>query len=263
MKLKQILAGMVLLGSFAGFTACSDDDYSPVTLVYANNSDSLVINENNTLLLNPFSEGETFRIQGGNGVYTIDNANKDIVRCDYDGKTLTFVPVGMGTATVVISDLVGNSYLLTIQIENPKATYTLGSVDAKITAEEMTQGDINRLKARILEDALMTQGGRYEFTYTNKDLTEGGIVIYPDPSSTSLTGTFQKKTLYATDGTLYQDIRITLADQTSLHLMMLMKGNTSADLQPYAFAEDVTAQYKGEYDKLEQAYRIQDIDSIQ
>lgn len=138
MKLKQILAGMVLLGSFAGFTACSDDDYSPVTLVYANNSDSLVINENNTLLLNPFSEGETFRIQGGNGVYTIDNANKDIVRCDYDGKTLTFVPVGMGTATVVISDLVGNSYLLTIQIENPKATYTLGSVDAKITAEEMT-----------------------------------------------------------------------------------------------------------------------------
>ena len=64
-------------------------------------------------------------------------------------------------------------------------------------------------------------------------------------------------------GTLYQDIRITLADQTSLHLMMLMKGNTSADLQPYAFAEDVTAQYKGEYDKLEQAYRIQDIDSIQ
>lgn len=156
MKLKQILAGMVLLGSFAGFTACSDDDYSPVTLVYANNSDSLLINENNTLLLNPFSEGETFRIQGGNGVYTIDNANKDIVRCDYDGKTLTFVPVGMGTATVVISDLVGNSYLLTIQIENPKATYTLGSVDAKITAEEMTQGDINRLKARILEDALMT-----------------------------------------------------------------------------------------------------------
>ena len=89
MKLKQILAGMVLLGSFAGFTACSDDDYSPVTLVYANNSDSLLINENNTLLLNPFSEGETFRIQGGNGVYTIDNANKDIVRCDYDGKTLT------------------------------------------------------------------------------------------------------------------------------------------------------------------------------
>ena len=127
----------------------------------------------------------------------------------------------------------------------------------------MTQGDINRLKARILEDALMTQGGRYEFTYTNKDLTEGGIVIYPGPSSTSLTGTFQKKTLYATDGTLYQDIRITLADQTSLHLMMLMKGNTSADLQPYAFAEDVTAQYKGEYNKLEQAYRIQDIDSIQ
>ena len=45
--------------------------------------------------------------------------------------------------------------------------------------------------------------------------------------------------------------------------MMLMKGNTSADLQPYAFVEDVTAQYKGEYDKLEQAYRIQDIDSIQ
>lgn len=263
MKLKQIFAGMLLLGCFAGFTACSDDDYSPVKLVYANNSDSLIINENNTLLLNTYSEGESFRIQGGNGVYTIDNANKDIVRCDYDGKTLTFVPVGMGTATVVISDLVGNSYLLTIQIENPKATYTLGSVDARIVAEKMTQGEINKLKERILEEGFMTQGGKYEFTYTNKDLTEGGVVIYPGPSSTSLTGTFQQKTLYATDGTLYKDIKITLANQTSMHLMLLMSGKTSTDLKPYAFAEDVTAQYKGEYPELEQAYRLQTIEEVQ
>ena len=259
MTLRHVFTMLAFAGfTLLGLTSCNDEDYEPITLEVLSGAGQL---DNNVLNLDAFSPGESFYIVGGNGRYLIENQSKDIVDYRYDGHTLTFIPVGVGEATVIISDQAGNKMTLTIKIDNHTSFYQV--YDLKITeckvGEDMTVGQLNELKKQILEKSIVKAGGQIRFTYFNQEQNLGNVTIHPTPSGRPLTGNFHEETKINEEKISYQEFTITFADNSTVVWKLI---NYSTEEQAnMVIKEDVTKSFKGAYPQLEKAeltYKLTD-----
>lgn len=248
--------------------ACKDD-HGPIYLVSA--TDHQLITDGK-LEISPFSKGEKFLIRGGEGNYTIKNENKEIVDYRYDGDTLTFIPVSIGETSTLIADRSGNSYTLTIVVNNPQNNYRIESISAEVEGDNLTKGEEAELLARIAEDAPVQSGGRLLFTYSDDSLLYGDLKIFPNYTGSYQIGLFERTLKYTEDtGEPYQQIQVEMAGSTTNYTFMLFENetsstqttdNTSSTNEEGAattncfIKEEVTAQYKGEFSGLTKAYRI-------
>ena len=251
MTLKHLFAVITMVGcTVLGFTSCDDEDYAPITLEVINGAGLL---ENNVLTLDAFSPGESFYIVGGNGRYIIDNQSKEIVDYRYDGHTLTFIPVGVGDATVIIRDHVGNKMTLTIRIDNHTSFYQVLSLEITecTVKEDMTVGQLNELKRQILEKSLVKEGGQIRFTYFNQEQNLGNVTIHPTPSGRPITGNFHEERKYNEERVPYQEFTITFADNRTVVWQLL--NYATEDKNNMVMLEDVTKSFKGVYPQLEKA----------
>ena len=115
---------VLLIVLILSFMACKDD-HGPIYLVSATDHQQITDDQ---LEISPFSKGEKFLIRGGDGNYTIKNEKKEVVDYRYDGDTLTFIPVSIGETSTLIADRSGNSYTLTIVVNNPQNNYRVESI---------------------------------------------------------------------------------------------------------------------------------------
>ena len=256
MKLKHLLAFVAFITCMLGtFTACSDSDYAPISLVNVNDQGDRI--EKNTLVINAFNQGTSFYIQGGDGHYTIKNNSADIVDYRYNGKELTFIPVGLGTGTIVIADFAGNSMVLTIEVTNRESTYFVQELNSEVSGDRLFVGDKDELEKKIIKDSFVKVGGRYTFTFTDPTQSLGSVAIYPTDSGKPISGVFCMEEKYTERGVKYEEFSITFADKTE-HILMLIK-NSKNDQTEYVFQEDVTETYKANYPELEKAWLIQKV----
>lgn len=248
--------------------ACKDD-HGPIYLVSATDHQQITDDQ---LEISPFSKGEKFLIRGGDGNYTIKNEKKEVVDYRYDGDTLTFIPVSIGETSTLIADRSGNSYTLTIVVNNPQNNYRVESISAEAEGDNLTKGEEEELLARIAEDAPVQSGGRLLFTYSDASLTLGDLKIFPNHTGNYQVGIFKRSLKYTEDtGQLYQQFQVEMAGSTTNYTFMLFGNetsstqttdNTSSTNEEGAattncfIKEEVTAQYKGEFSGLTKAYRI-------
>lgn len=259
-RLKYILTTILITCCAALFTACSDDDYSPIILIGATDESPAINEESNTLTLTPFSEGASYLIRGGDeSRYVIENANEEVVRCDYNGETLTFVPQSTGEAHITISDRSGNSCLLTIFIEYSSYALKVMEVEANVTAPQMTQENAEKLRNEIIKDSPVKEECIYTFTYTDDKGTEGNVSI-SSYGGNPATAVFSSEIKYTEDkGTPYVEYTITFAGNETKVLKMMPYADYSreSDIEPMALIEDVTDKYTSSYPQLEKAELIQ------
>lgn len=268
MKRTHFFHGILLIVLILSFMACKDD-HGPIYLVSATDQQQITDDQ---LEISPFSKGEKFLIRGGEGNYTIKNENKEIVDYRYDGDTLTFIPVSIGETSTLIADRSGNSYTLTILVNNPQSNYRIESISAEVEGNDLTKGEETELLARIAEDAPVQSGGRLLFTYSDASLTLGDLKIFPGNTGNYQIGIFKRTLKYTEDtGEPYLQFQVEMAGSTTNYTFMLFENetsstqttdNTSSTNEEGAattncfIKEEVTAQYKGEFSGLTKAYRI-------
>lgn len=257
MRIKHFIIGFFTLAC-CFISSCKNDDYSPITLLYAVEDGDMPIDENNHLAITPFSEGEPFLIRGGSGNYHITATNKDIASFHYDGDTLTILPISPvpDSGEIIINDRSGNSYTLVVDINYAKRVFNVAEISAEVTGDELTFGEARELKNSIINDSPVQKGSEYTLTYTNDDLSGGEVIVTPQ----GLKGTF-------TQGEEW----ISHNGETSTEFIMYLNGekhvyelNTkrAADgsMLSMEFKEEVTDNYKISSPHLENAYSIQKLE---
>ena len=268
MKRTHFFHGILLIVLILSFMACKDD-HGPIYLVSATDHQQITDDQ---LEISPFSKGEKFLIRGGDGNYTIKNEKKEVVDYRYDGDTLTFIPISIGETSTLIADRSGNSYTLTIVVNNPQSNYRIESISAEVEGNDLTKGEETELLARIAEDAPVQSGGRLLFTYSDASLTLGDLKIFPGNTGNYQIGIFKRTLKYTEDtGEPYLQFQVEMAGSTTNYTFMLFENetsstqttdNTSSTNEEGAattncfIKEEVTAQYKGEFSGLTKAYRI-------
>ena len=258
MRIKNIFTTLLMTATFLlGMSSCSDDTVPPVYLVSVD--ESAEISSEDTIYMNAFADAVSFKIIGGEGNYFIDNHHKDVVDFNYDGKVLTFSPKGLGTATIKISDSVGNSFTLYIKVSYKEAVFTVKALESEASGVNMTMGKVEELKKRIKDDSMVQPSGRYVFTFRNENQNEGSVDIFAKETSKPLSGVFRMEQKYTEDGQIYQQFLITMAN-TDVHKMMFMEYKVGAESSIVrVFREDVTAAYQSDYAELEKAALIQEL----
>ena len=251
MKIKQtILAATVALSAAFGLPSCGDDDVMPIYLTDAENNTELT---SDNLTIDAFSEGEKFIIQGGKGNYSISVTDKSVITFHYDGDTLTLLPLGTGTSETLIADRAGNSLVVNVSVENPSAELSVTETTAEVTGDDLTQEQTRNLQLKIAEEGVALAGGRFVFTFADKEHSTGDVKIYPEATGNYKVGIFTRMTKYDEDtGESYDCIQIRMADSTDGKLTFHITGSDTE----YVFREDVTDQYRGSYPALEDAARI-------
>ena len=256
MKLKHLFTLLVMMScALLGFTACDDNDYAPIRLINTDESGQQV--KNHTLAMYAFSKGESFYIKGGDGHYTITNNSEGIIDYRYDGKVLTFMPVGLGTATLIIRDLAKNSLVLTIEVSNRKVVLNVTGVESYANGRKMIVEDVDRLRQQIINESFAKEGGRYEFTYTDDSQVLGSVTIYPSETGKPISGIFRQEKKYTEEGVEHVEFTITTA-KGNIHKMMLINEGTETTNR-YTFQEDVTNVYNKIYPNVEKALLIQNV----
>lgn len=258
MKLNKLISITALCLALAGTTACKDDpSYAPITLDYE--TESLTGMDGNTLTISPFSTGVDFRIDGGDGNYVITNNSEEQLDYRYDGNTLTVIPKKLGNGSLTVADRSGNSFTLQVTVAYPEETLNIESVSASISGGSLTLEQVNKLQNDIQAASLVQAGGKYIFTYTNKEQTEGQVAVYPDAESNALHGIFSKDD--PQPGTTGVNLHITLVGDEIYDFLLQTEttGGRTEVIAPRILKQDVTDTYKGIYTNLEKAYCIQHI----
>ena len=250
----QFIQGMLLTTCILLFSACKDNN-GPIYLVNADNQQKIT---NGTIELSLFGTGEKFFIRGGEGNYTIKNEDATIADYRYDGETLTFLPVSIGQTSTTISDREGNSYTVSILVSNPTDEYRVESLDAEVEGDNLTKGDEATLKARIVEESPIQAEGRFSLIYSDSSLSYGELRIFPNSTNNYQLGIFERTLKYAEDtGDPYLRIEATGSTKQQYTFMLFEDETTAEDTTSVSLIkEDVTDQYKGEFNGLTKAYRI-------
>lgn len=257
----QFIQGMLLTACILLFAACKNND-GPIYLVSVDNQQKIT---DGTIELSLFSTGEKFYIRGGEGNYTLKNGDATIADYRYNGETLTFLPMSIGQTSITISDREGNSYTVSILVNNPTDEYRVESIDAEVEGDNFNR----TLKARIVEESPLQAEGRISLVYSDASLSYGELRIFPNSTGNYQPGIFECTLRYTEDtGEPYLRIEATMAGSTKQqYTFMLFENETTAEgtaasesaedtTTVYFIKEDVTDQYNGEFNGLTKAYRI-------
>lgn len=254
--LKSLLCLTLALAALP-FSSCQDDGYPPITLTSV--SGETPLSGNNVLEIPLFSEGISFYIAGGNGSYIIEDPDTDKIDYRYDGNRLTILPKALGTASLTISDRAGNYLTLQVDVSYPETTYQISEVRGIARGGGLTQDQTSALQNEIEASSPVQAGGKYVFTYTNKDNTEGMATLYTDGTNANERhGIFTQTALENGDFRIH----IGLTDGTDYDLILSDTFHpdieSKSEMTPGHFLwQDVTDVYRSLYPALEKAYCLQ------
>ena len=250
---------IALFTCFICFSCKDDEHYTPISLSYIGEGTS-PLSDNNTMTISPFNEGEPFHINGGNGIYTINNHTPEKIDYRYDGNVLTIIPISLGDATLSITDRVGNNFILNVTVAYPNTILNVNEIYAIVTGGELTQNQAKEIENSIINRSLVEKGGKYIFTYTNQSLTEGLVSVYPsETSSTALLGIFKQDKRTIDEEGISIHITLTVGSSYDYLLTYHVPDNRTETYPTVYLQQDVTEDYKGLYPNLDRAYRIQTI----
>ncbi|MEA4840736.1 MAG: hypothetical protein VB110_07010 [Bacteroidales bacterium] len=260
-KLNPIAWILLVLFSMFGMTSCDKDSGEPLSLNEI---------ENNATKLYYGSKGGV-TIIGGDGKYSF-SCESPLLKAEMTySNYISFVPLGVGDATVTIKDSSGDSYILKVTIVYKVQKIVVSKLDATVIGDAMTVGEQKELKEKALATIPVKVGGGYKFVYTEgEDLeqTKATVFIYPDKyGENGIEGTFERATVKDDDGN-YSYTTFTMHYNGQIRTFVLTKysqvvlKSTGDYYGQGQFAEDLKEQYKMAYPNVEQVYTSQVIGSV-
>lgn len=244
-------------------TGCSKNDsdtIEPISLSYGRDNVSEFDNESRLISVTPFIDATTpLYINGGDGNYAIASSNEEVVVAVFDGKTIQFKPVAVGTATVLIKDGSGEQYNLSIKVAYLKQTYAVASTTCIVTGDNITVGDKKELQDKVKAASVIK---RYELTFTNEDNSLGTARLYNTQSG----GESYKEYDFKNEqiNKVVNDIKVfaqmTLKSTPEYAWYVTSTIQLKANMLPrpqYSFVMDLTETYRADYPAMEHVYEIQ------
>ena len=253
-KFKSIIWILVTLFSAFCWTSCEKDSDEPLSLHQIKN--------NSVKLYYDSSGGVT--ITGGDGNYSY-SCESPLLKAEMTySNYILFEPLGVGDATVTITDSSGDSYLLNVTIAYKTENIIVAKLDVTVVGDNMTVGNQKELKEKALGTIPVKAGGGYSFVYTGgeeKEETEGIVHIYPDQFGTNgIEGTFERIIVKDTDEN-YSYMTYTMHYNNENHTFIFMEysepAGESSQYRALQFAEDLKEQYQTIYPNVEQVYTSQ------
>ena len=252
---------LVVLFSMLGLASCDKESDQPLSLDQ--------IESNATKLYYGSKGGVT--IMGGDGKYSF-SCESPLLKAEMTySNYISFVPLGVGDATVTIKDSSGDSYILKVTIAYKTETIVVSKLDATVVGDNMTVGNQKALKEKALATIPVKVGGGYKLVYTeSEDLanTKGIVFIYPDKyGENGIEGTFERAMVKDNNGNyLYTTYTMHYSSQNRTFILMkysepVLK-STGDYYGQFQLAEDIKEQYKTAYPNVEQIYTSQVIGSM-
>jgi len=250
---------LVILFSTFGLVSCDKESDKPLSLDLVKN--------NSTKVYYGSKGGVT--IIGGDGNYSF-SCESPLLKAEMTYRNyISFEPLGVGEATVVIKDSSGESYLLKVTIAYKTEKIVVVKLDATVVGDAMTVGSQKELRDKALATIPVKIGGGYKFIYTEGEdlnLTKGIVFLYPDKyGENGIEGTFERATVKEANGS-YSYTTYTLHYSNANRTFVFMEyGEPTAESLPYRalqLVEDLKEQYKTVYPNVEQVYTSQLIGSV-
>lgn len=273
MKIEKLYVAFTLLLAVLFVSSCSDDDEQyPITI--SNVDGSVTYNaEYCNLRLTPYSSSSFFYIHGGDGVYYINNSDKQTATVNFDGKVLSIEPNAEGSTWITVTDKSGNEFSLYVFVSYPMMVFNVSEHDVFVDGDDLTIGEMKKLKEEVLDDILVQSGGKYEFILTSPGFTEGDVKVYPTlHSSRRQEGTFKREEVQVNDRSFNQ-IAVQIGEKKRVYYLTSSRVETemiyyllygadgvSRSSESYSLMtliEDVTETYKEAYPGLTKAYAMQ------
>lgn len=266
MKTIKFTIVAILLLNIGLFVACSDDDnISPITL-----KDYEEV-EPNINLVYPAETGEYhFRIQGGDGNYSVTTNNPEIISPEIiqlsefsaSDINLKMKVLGIGNAKITITDKSQNSLILNVTADYLTQKFIVKKHEITIIGGDLTENEKKAISEKHLADIPAKVNGGYKFIYTDRTNNRGITIIYPNMfGSEGIETSFEIKEVKNEnypEATTVSGYEVLFNNEKRIFVLDIYYPSTK-DIGPvvYALKENITQNVQIEYLKAELVYTSQ------
>lgn len=261
MKLKNLYVAFLFISVIGFLSSCSDDKDAPIRLKYHAGSPEAGDYIDHGLRLFILSGERLIDIHGGDGSFTIENRNENVVKTILDKRTITFIPQSEGNAQVVIKDNSGKTYPLSVWVGYHSVTFSVAQLDIHIKGYLLTVGDKNKLEEEIRAYIPAEEKDQYVFTFTDQGNTEGRVEFCTSaPEYVKGTFRFDMKMGHNPGYHYVRTIMMKIGEKEYVYDFGVYSNTLGTRMDytpPYMFVDDVTEKFKEKYPALEKAWVVQ------
>jgi hypothetical protein len=248
--------GLLLFLLAISFAGCSGDDLDPITL--KDQQESTIY-----LYLSDYgmNTGSSFLLQGGDGDYSVKSSDAKIVVAEMISPfDLRLLSVGIGEATVTITDNSQNILILNIQVDYQ--THNLPRIeelDVTIAGNDLTENEKKAIREKQLARIPVKPGGGYKFIFTDFVNKKGKAIIYTDTfGSDGIETTFEYKEFESpyVPGASSFGYEVMIGNEKRIFFLGMLNFPPPIGSR-FALIEDVTQEVQVEFPKAEKVYASQ------
>ncbi|MCC8144120.1 MAG: hypothetical protein LUD02_08910 [Tannerellaceae bacterium] len=250
MHLNHLYALIVGIGICVGLSGCDNEKEPPLQIMGAE--------DNHLTLYHPNEEEGCVTIDGGARPYSVscESALLDVYMEKWPN-AFNYQTRGVGHAQVKVTDALGQSIYVDIDIRYREQHYEVIQHDVVVEGDQMTIAAQTELKEKALASIPVKEGGLYSFIYTEN--LAGTVYLYPHKvSSFRHEGTFRITTEELENNRPVSVYNLMVEDQQYKFIMNKYVPSKMADIiVPVALYEDLLEQFKPAYPEVGKVYSIQ------
>lgn len=254
MKITNLIRILLVSLITAISVSCDKDDAEPLGL---HNMDTP------TYSLYYGSQGGV-TIIGGDGKYSF-TCESPLLKAEMTHSNyIRFEALGVGSATVTISDQSGHTYILTVVISYRTEDLCVTGLEATVMGDNMTVKEQKELREKAIATIPVKVGGGYRFVFSGdktENLQSGSVYIYPEKiGEKPVEGTFVRTAVRDEKGGFkYYEYKLHYEgnDRTFIFMYYTAPSPKSIGYVQYQFAEDLKDRFIGEYPEVEYVYSSQ------
>ena len=160
--------------------SCNDEEDSLQPIRLEDENPNVIFNNEDPAitLLAYRMEDHTYLIRGGAGRYTVQSSDEQVATAMCDDSRLTVHPVGVGRATIIISDEADQYYYLSVKVGYPYYQYAVIDRRVALQGESLSAEDKDALEQEMLNAPTgPAQIGNYGFIYQDEGSTQGTLLM--------------------------------------------------------------------------------------
>ncbi|MCD8193203.1 MAG: hypothetical protein LUD74_01360 [Tannerellaceae bacterium] len=254
MNVKMLFGHLYILvvgiGICVGLSGCDNEKETPLQIMGAD--------DNHLTLYHPNVEEGCVTIEGGVRPYAV-SCESDIldVHMEKWPNAFNYQTRGVGQTQVKVTDALGKSIFVDIDIRYREERYEVIKHDVIIVGDQMTLAAQTELKEKVLAYIPVQESGFYTFIYTG--IQTGTVYLYPHKvSAFRHEGTFRITTGELENNRLVSLYNLTVEDQEHKFIMNQYIPSKMTDIIVLiALYEDLLEQFKPAYPEVEKVYSIQ------
>lgn len=244
-------------------SSCSKDENenNQIILHYSiiNNKPNPI--ENNQInILFPTSDKIQLIIMGGDGNYTVSNSDEIVVDVRRKNNFIDITPISIGSSIITVIDNSGNSYTLNIKVHYRELNLKVDKQDIIVIGDKLSETQKAEIEQKVALTLPVKINGGFSFIYDLND-RKGHVLIFKEKiSENGIESVFEEK-YTETDSVGYRSFVIQIDGKEREFILNRYDAPKSKSdmIEPMAFIEILTNQFKTEYPNVQWVYTQQRI----